>query len=533
VHLLRERKSALSLGALPSVALGVAVLLLLAPGLPVGESEPPVGLSAWTLHPGLCIGQNTLFAPSSTVPLTWTELLTEGLPPSNLTSTPVLVYDPLTLQVLDFVGTPEAGLTSVWGFSAGVWTNVTPAGNLTHQDLTEFSATFDSAEGYLLLFGYIGYSDEVPAQAETWSYSAGTWTELNLTSQPEGESMAGVTYDPVESSVILLTAPIQAEDAITWEFQGRNWTELATASSPPALFGSTMAFDNSSADQEVVLFADGIQPTGPTLGFWNQTWVFRGAEWLNVTATSGPAPVAAEGAMTYDASEQELLLVDGGSFANSTPARTWDFTNGRWAYLATPSSAPFIGDGGSNFAYDPHDGYALFVGAYYSDYSGTSPETMTQTWKFDRTDIGPPPSLALNVTPRNVTVGGSVHVTARATGGFGALALRVVVALPGLMETEGRNGSWNFTTTESGFGVVALDVSDQSGRAVQALREVNVTSSSSPPGASPLFEVVEWAGIAAAVTLVAVILSVLLRRRARRPPAGVGPSTPSPGGRSP
>jgi hypothetical protein len=303
----------------------------------------------------------------------------------------VLVYDPSPQQTLDFAGNEQTGLSSIWGFEDGVWTNVTPSGNLTQEVLTEFSSTFDVADGCVLLFGYIGDHDQEPSEGQTWTFSAGTWTQLTLSAEPRNTPMAGVTYDPLESLEILLTTLEQTTQSLTWSFQGGNWTQVDTSASSPALFGSIMAFDNSTLDQEMVLFTDGIQPAGPTQGFWNQTRVFRGDEWVNVTAVSGRAPPADEGAMTYDSSDQVILLEDAAFFPNGTPARTWEFSDSRWGYLNTPSSSPPLGEGGTNFAYDARDRYGLFVGNFISMYIGNF---TTETWKFDRTSLGPPPSPA-------------------------------------------------------------------------------------------------------------------------------------------
>jgi hypothetical protein len=70
----------------------------------------------------------------------------------------------------------------------------------------------------------------------------------------------------------------------------------------------------------------------------------------------------------------------------------------------------------------------------------------------------------VNVTPRNLTVGAAVHIAASATGGFGALAFHLILDLPGDDELVNGPGSWNFTTTGAGEGIVSHEVTDQSGR---------------------------------------------------------------------
>jgi hypothetical protein len=375
------------------------------------------------------------------------------------------------------------------------------------------------------LFGYTGYNDQTSTQAETWTYSAGTWSQQHPSTEPRGTVMAGVTYDPVESSAILVTTLYGRPDSLTWAFQAGNWAQVVTTTSPPALYGSTMAFDNSTADQEIVLFADGFQSGGPTVGFWNETWVFRGDAWVNLTATSGPAPPGGDAAMIYDASEQVVMLEDPGYLPNGTPARTWEFANGQWSYLGTPSDAPYLVNGGCSFVYDPHDGYALLLGSGGSAYSEN---TTTQTWKLDRTEIGPPPVPLLTVTPRNLTEGASVHITASATGGFGALALAVRISLPGCVGVKRLAGSWNCTPDASGEGAVGLSVSDQAGRMVSVTTFVLVAPSPSP-SADYLVDVLV---VGVPVTACAVAIAMVIRHHRRRPPLRDALS-PAPGSAGP
>jgi hypothetical protein len=501
------------------------LILLVAALMVVSGWDPARGSSSTSKIPARNPTPVTSILPASDVrpaaapPTTWTEVLPEGLPPSNLTTTPVLVYDPSTLQTLDFASASGGALTGIWSYTAGVWTNVTPSGNLTHQDLTEFSVTFDAAGDYVLLFGYVAYQSQYPDRPETWTYAADTWTELNLTPQPQGQLMAGVTYDPILSSVILLTAEFGDSNGMTWSFNGSRWTLLSPTSSPPGLFGSTMVFDNSTPDQEIVLFADGISPGGPVTGFWNQTWVYRGSQWINVTAASGPDPPAGEGAMTYDPGARSVLLVDGGYSSNHTPMFTWQFANGTWNYLPTPSTAPFLGEGGGNLVYDGRDGSTLFVGNYSSAYTGN---TTTQTWMYAATNIGPPPVLTLTVTPQNVTNGGKVRVSAAETGGYGALAYEVRIEIPGCYEVERQAGAWECTTTGSGPGVVGFQVTDQAGRVVTALASVEIAS---PPSSSPL---TLWLYYVLGSAIVVTALGVVFARDAKRHPKARSPEEPTP-----
>jgi hypothetical protein len=274
-----------------------------------------------------------------------------------------------------------------------------------------------------------------------------------------------------------------------------------------------------------VLFADGIAPGGPVTGFWNQTWVYRGSQWINVTGVSGPDPPAGEGAMTYDPEDQAVMLVDGGYSSNHTSMFTWEFANGSWAYVPAPSTAPFLGQGGGNLVYDARDGYTLFVGNSSSAYTGNA---TTQTWMYAATIIGPPPILTLTVTPQNVTNGGKVRVSAAETGGYGALAYEVRIQIPGCYEVERQVGTWECTTTGSGPGVVGFQVTDQAGRVVTALASVEIAS---PPSASPLTTWLYYVvGSAIFVTALGIVFAWdAWRHKQARPPAPEAPPSSASG----
>lgn len=469
-------------------------------------------------------------AHTAATPLTWTELLPEGGPPTNSSESAVLVYDPVASETIDFAASGYRGLSSVWSFDGGRWSNITPSGNLTQQDLIEYSATFDAAAGAVLLFGE---SDAFPYGNETWEYAAGSWSELDPTTSPAGTPMAGVTYDPTISAAILVTTVFGQASALTWEFQGGNWTRLSTATALPAFTEATMAFDNTSVNPELVLFADGFQAGASSQGFQNQTWVFSSNDWSNVTAASGPAPPADEGAMAYDASIGALVLADAGYFANSSPALTWVFANGSWSYLPVPSVPPSIGSGEENLVFDPAVGYTLLVIDGLSGYTGNF---TTETWMLNRTSIGPPPTVALSVAPINLTVGSSFRVIATAVGGYGAVGLRLIAYVPGCMWTN-RTVEVSITEicTPTAVGespFFGASVSDQAGRGVYTFQYVGITAPPSTWRWSFVAELLIGSVGAAGVVLFAII--VVVRRQAARSdrgsgtgPGAVGPRQPS------
>jgi len=440
--------------------------------------------------------------------------LPEGNPPAGFDGT--VAYDPQTQQTLAFGTQLGSSLTSVWSFQAGAWTNITNGtGNLTHQGMAELSVStaYDAADGYLLLFGE-GY----PYNPETWAYRSGTWTLLTPSVEPSGTIVAGLAYDVATASVILVTSGIVDHNTtmITWSFHADNWTQVPTVTPLPLLWRASMAYDNSSSDQELVLFA--WDPSGERFG--NETWVYRGGDWHDVTATSGNSPPPSEVTMTYDSAENAVLLVSSGSVPYQMQDRTWEFADGQWSYVSTPGVAPFMGQGQQNLVFDAHDGYAVFVGAFGSLYTG---KETNETWKFDRTSLGPAPLAFLNVTPQNSSVGTPIRITAQATGGYGAIGVSLDVDALGCYLAERSLGSWSCNTTSGGRGGVLLEVRDQAGRTAYALVGFNVSS--------PASSSADWTWYAALGGVgIAVVLAGILVVRYRRKKA---PGAPGPEGGPP
>jgi hypothetical protein len=424
-----------------------------------------------------------------------------------------LVYDPQTQQTLAFGGAPGNDLESVWSFDAGIWKNITPTGNLTHQGLSSVSAAFDVADGYIVVFGY------TPEAAETWADQSGTWTLLHPNAEPTGLLVAGLTYDDATSSIILVTSAFipSGTETQTWSFHAGNWTLEQPSNPLPKMTFASMAYDNSTGGQYLVLF-----DWGPYAGgFGNDTWVYRNGTWQDVTATSGRAPPPSYAVMTYDAAENAVILTDANGVLGSNEAeQTWEFAGGQWSYVNTPGIAPYMGAGYPNLAYDAHDGYVLWAGEYSSFYTH---KFTNQTWKLDRTALGPAPVAHLNVTPQNSSLGTPVRIQASVTGGYGALAVGVLVTAPGCELEEQSVGSWNCTATSSGRGLVILNVFDQAGRAGRAVAGFNITSPASSTGWT-------WYAVFGLVGISAVLAGVLLvrhrRKRTRPTPSLAGPVPP-------
>ena len=177
--------------------------------------------------------------------------------------------------------------------------------------------TYDGATGNVVLFG--GIDDAGPlADTWTWNGTTKTWTQMNPVTSP-APRFAPTAYDESTQSLVLyggnnINSTVVYND--TWIWNGANWIQRAPAVSPTARAEANMAYDPSIG--MVVLF-------GGFAGSWenslNDTWVWNGTNWKQVTPATNP-PNRYSFGMSYDVAAKILVMFGGYS---STVARsdTW------------------------------------------------------------------------------------------------------------------------------------------------------------------------------------------------------------------
>lgn len=195
--------------------------------------------------------------------------------------------------------------------------------------------------GYLVIVGLIGVllTSGVSSLGSPVVRSSSPHTPLSLT-----VPAAFTSHGPTPSLVA----------------SGTNWTNATSGAAPPARTFSAMAYD--AKDNESVLFG-GYGGTGRVWGngtTTNDTWVFRGGRWTNLSLAYAP-PARNQFAMTYDVKDGYVLLF-GGYGAIGALNDTWAFKNNSWTNL-TGSVAP-SGRGNSAMTYDAADGYVLLFGGW-------------------------------------------------------------------------------------------------------------------------------------------------------------------------
>ncbi|MCI4317065.1 MAG: hypothetical protein L3J96_00870, partial [Thermoplasmata archaeon] len=127
--------------------------------------------------------------------------------------------------------------------------------------------SLDPTTNSIILFGGTGVCG-TPCP-DTWSLSAGVWTNLTgtLTVSPSARSDATSMYDPVSGSLLLFGGHAPALFNDTWRYSASGWTNLtlSLSTAPAPSYGSAAAFDPADGYAVVV---GGRTPNGLRAAVW-------------------------------------------------------------------------------------------------------------------------------------------------------------------------------------------------------------------------------------------------------------------------
>jgi Kelch motif/Galactose oxidase, central domain len=263
------------------------------------------------------------------------------------------------------------GLNDTWTFHGLVWSHPVPPQPAPRSGA---AMTYDEADGYVLMFG--GWAKGAVANlGDTWKFVGGVWTQLHPAISPAPRYAASMTYDQTDGYVVLfggvnLNGTTFYGD--TWTFSAGVWTQSTFSGGPPARAAAFMTFD--AADGYVLLFGGANSMTN-----LNDTWAFEGGVWWEPLAVPGvsPAPQPLDaGEMAYDSEDGYVLLTGGFSTLGYPEYSTWTYSAGAWTNVTS-----IVGTGPPYPSYagmvdDTYDGYLLYYGGYVGgDWSN-------QTWSY-------------------------------------------------------------------------------------------------------------------------------------------------------
>lgn len=197
-----------------------------------------------------------------------------------------------------------------------------------------FGFAYDVADKYAVLYGGYDPLAGPTAYSDTWTFSAGKWTNLHLSVHPSGLSGLVMAYDPDLRGVLAFGGEALFGSAYyndTWLFHAGNWTQLTPSVSPPPRSQYAMAYD--AYDSEMVLFG-GYNSGGVTL---SDTWTFNGTTWSQVHSPRSP-PGSQFASMVFDSQTNQTLLRGGVNSSSGAVAGTWAFQAGTWKLLPRTST---------------------------------------------------------------------------------------------------------------------------------------------------------------------------------------------------
>ncbi len=292
-----------------------------------------------------------------------------------------MAYHPVAGGVVLLGGSDSNDLvlddTSVWNGTA--WTSLSEGQRPTARN--RHALVYDSAQQRLIMFGGDegGTEDVVPA--DTWLFEEGGWRR-KVCAQP-GDCPAPRTghvmvWDEARERVVLFGGGYGSGGSYTllgdtWEFDGVDWTETTPAGSPPARTTAAMAYD--PVRERTVLFGgqDGSDPGSATFG---DTWEYDGTTWVQITTTSSPT-ARANHAMTWDASNQEIVMMGGIDFQLTGLTDTWTYDGTAWIDRTQPVAPPARGS--PVLVFDPaRNRMVLYGGITLTGY-------LDDTWEWDGT----------------------------------------------------------------------------------------------------------------------------------------------------
>lgn len=198
---------------------------------------------------------------------------------------------------------------------------------------------YDEHTGQMLMFGGCTAYDVSPVTCyhDLWQWNGTTWKVVPESEYPGARGLAAVAYDPTTEQLLLFGGANGTGDGSssdTWEWSGTDWTELSDDSGPaPGLGTPSMVYD-ASTNQLLLIETD--YPS-------DEVWIWTGSSWSQLNpATAGPDGQLA----VYDPASSQLIMYGGDSCTDVCNGgnQTWEWTGTNWTRL-TPLHSPPISSG--------------------------------------------------------------------------------------------------------------------------------------------------------------------------------------------
>jgi hypothetical protein len=325
---------------------------------------------------------------------TWTQLFPATSPPARAYQG--MAYDAATGSILLFGGQTSGFtiLNDTWSWNGSTWTELSSPANCTTACTASppargWPAMSNSQGNSLLLFGGQSFAT---AFDDTWTWNGTSWTEVSspsgcsttCTASPSARWAPWMAYDAATSTAILFGGATFASLAPlndTWSWNGSAWTQvsapagctIACSESPQPRWSSQLIYD--AARGTLLLFGG----YNNSVGVFDDTWVWTGSVWSEVSPVPPSPSVRSAASMVYDAATGTVLLFGG---SNGPSNDTWSWSGGFWTQLAPATSPP--ARTAAAIAYDETRGTVLLFGGCKGSFPGCTPANfLNDTWSWN------------------------------------------------------------------------------------------------------------------------------------------------------
>jgi uncharacterized protein YjdB len=245
-----------------------------------------------------------------------------GLPGPSPREGAAMVYDAASNSIVLFGGTNSSGdLNDTWIWNGTSWTQVNVANPPPARYFDGQGLTYDSNSQTVVLFGG-NTANGVLGDTWTWDGVAQTWTQQSPPTSPSPRRGQGMSYDRSGNVVLFGGSDGTGSFADTWIWNGTTWMQQSPASSPTARNLHAMVFDPDVG--EIVMFGGtGPSATGPN--YYNDTWVWDGSNWTQVSPSGVTPGNRYAFGMDYD-SAAHAIVIYGGYSSGPALQDTWELS---------------------------------------------------------------------------------------------------------------------------------------------------------------------------------------------------------------
>jgi len=240
----------------------------------------------------------------------------------------LLVYDEHLRKVI------LPTLEELWSWDGNYW-KLLPGSGAKIRTLS--SSVYDAHRKKLVLFGGRDTATQ-EVKGDTWEWNGKRWQRMSAATADIRDHHA-MAYDAARGQTVLFGGATSSQPGSTWEnntwtWDGRNWTQVATEG--PSGRISSLVYDGKN--KQVVLFGGAGAGSSPqTRPYYNDTWVWNGKQWRQVSNT-GPAGRYAH-SLAFDRRAGVVVLYSGFKWREQLQDM-WQWDGQRWTEIKLTGPTP-------------------------------------------------------------------------------------------------------------------------------------------------------------------------------------------------